>query len=118
MLNTEQTYLQQIHASTTRRQPPCIRPRIPDREVGDQLLKPQERRPRTTGRKAQQLSALFLVERIDDLPERLNDRMFVIVEPTVVGIPPEIVEIDGRVDASNEDLDFLLVEHSTVGELV
>ena len=46
------------------------------------------------------------------LPECLYRRVFVIVRATVLRVLSKIFQIDGRVDATQQDLQLLLVEHA------
>ena len=58
---------------------------------------------------------LVLRERIDDAPEHLDCRLVVAEEAAVLRVRAEVVEVDGRVRAADEDLDFLLIEHPARG---
>ena len=75
----------------------------------------QQRRPTATSDEPQQQLALLLVELVHDLPEDLDRELIVVVQTTVIRVRAQVVEVDGRVRAADEDLDFLLIEHPARG---
>jgi len=46
------------------------------------------------------------------LPEDFDRVVIIVIKTTIVAILLQIVYIDGCIDASNQNLDFLLIEHS------
>ena len=62
--------------------------------------------------KAQQLSSLCRVERLDHTPKHHDSLLICVVHTAVAGVLPQVIDIDVRVHASHKNLELLLIEHT------
>lgn len=47
-------------------------------------------------------------------PKRDNGRLPIVIYAAIVRVPPQILDVDGGFHTAEQDLQFLLIEHSTV----
>ena len=58
------------------------------------------------------MSSLGVGEPLNHPPEVLDHRAVVFVAARVVGVLPEVVDVDGHRCARDQDLELLVVEHA------